>query len=335
MFSQSTLTTQLSKLTQPSETSALLSSVHPPYPHRSASSGTESTSKGRFGVIECPSSRRVSYMEHGARGGVIVFYFAASNLNHRACPDSTGVLERLNVRLITVDRPGYGQSTLSKGFNDSPLLFAQNTFGHILGHFGCTAKGTKPYLMGHQTGCIYLLSIAHLHSSAVEDMALICPPTPFRDGPTAESLSQSDSAMRQCSLYCLCCVFCCHYRPTVRRHFVSAQSYLEFVEQSADTEDSKVLRRHKARITDSYEAAEDRVWTEWFVFLSKRWGFTMSSISTHCHLWYGTEDVMAPYSSWYEEALCNVTAHRVEGYGHLLLYPKFDEIIASMIHCDL
>jgi len=288
-------------------------------------------------VIQLPSAQKVSFMEHGTRGGIIVFYFGASNFNHKACPDSTGVLRRLNVRLIIIDRPGYGQSTLRKGFNDSPLLFARNAFGHILSHFGCTssegAKAKKPFFIGYQTGCIYLLSIAHLFPSAVEDMALICPPTPHRDGPTSDMLSRSDFAMRWCTVHCLRCVFCCHYRPTVRGHFMSSENYLEFCRVQSPRALAKDPRF--LQFMEQYEGSDDRVWTEWFVFLSQRWGIPLHSLSTHFHLWYGTEDAMSPYSSWFEGVLSNVTVHRVHGYGHLLILPKFDEIISSMIHCDL
>ena len=296
-------------------------------------------------------------MEHdAAKGDIVVFYFGASNFNHKACTDSTGVLERLSVRFIIIDRPGYGHSTLTEDFNDSPLLFARNTFPHILRHFGCSpsegikgSNAVKPYLIGYQMGCIYVLSIAYLYPSAVEEMTMICPPTPFREGPSTQIMSPTDCAMRWCTVNCIWCIFWCHYRPTVRRHFVSAPKYLEFVETqsaaSASSEDFKFLRRNKTVITSKWNEqwdegrvdgmADDRVWTEWFVLLAEEWGFSLDSIRTHCHLWYGTEDVMSPYSEWYQSALSNVTAHRVEGYGHLLIYPKFDDIISSMIHCDL
>ena len=44
---------------------------------------------------------------------------------------------------------------------------------------------------------------------------------------------------------------------------------------------------------------------------------------------------MSPYSSWYLNVLQNCIQHRIDGYGHLLIYPKFDQIIANMIHIDL
>eukprot|EP01084_Bolivina_argentea_P035596 66008_1 len=297
------------------------------------------TNKGKYCVLEVGSSDKISYMEHGRSNGIIVFYFGATNFNNQSCPDTTGVLNRLNVRLLIIDRPGYGQTTLRKNYNDTPLLFAQNTFKYILAHFGAHKKH---FFIGYQTGCVYLLSIAYWYPANVNEMSLICPPTPYLNGPN--HLSKTYSVHKCCHSYCLWSVFCCYYSPKIKDHYASHQTYLEYCKQQAmekDSDDYKYMKKHRKylesywKLTYDKNASYDRIWDECFVLKASNWGFPIQLIKTKVHLWYGTKDVMSPHSSWYLSVLQNVTQHRIEGYGHLLIYPKFDQILASMIHCDL
>jgi len=319
--------------------------------------------KCKYGSIAYNTNQKVSYMEHGSiSSGIIVFYFASTNFTHKACPDTTGVLNRLNVRLITIDRPGYGDSTLLANYNDTPLLFAKNTFNHVLAHFLSEHHEQKQFFfLGHQTGCIYALSIAHLYPQHITEIALICPPTPLYNGPSYTLQQNKEYVMQKyCSLYCLSCVFCCYYRPKIKANFETSTNYLAFCQQMAmqqQSEDFKYIKRNKQFLQAQWKAMyveskavqtnkpkakqclnmseDDKAWNEWFVLKATNWGFPLQSIKSKVHLWYGSKDGMSPYSAWYLDVLQNVVAHKMEGYGHLLIYPKFDQIIANMIHIDL
>merc|ERR1712228_45299 len=278
-----------------------------------------------YELIELPSGDRISYREHGRSNGIIVFYFGTTNMSSNACPDSNGVLNRLNVRLIIIDRPGYGKSTKS---NDSPLSFAKHSFVHILSHFDEQRNDNcKYFLIGYQIGCIYVLSIAEQFASRINEISLVCPPTPYQNGPNIDN-----------NFYCFCCaVLCgCQYQQID----VLMTDYLRFCikkSQENESEDFKFIKKNKKFLNKMYEKdIDDRVWiNEWIVLLSKDWNISFKEIETKTHLWHGTKDWMTPNSIWYQKTLQHCISHRVDGYGHFLLYAKFDQIVASMIHFDL
>eukprot|EP00485_Elphidium_margaritaceum_P017225 CAMPEP_0202721520 /NCGR_PEP_ID=MMETSP1385-20130828/149569_1 /ASSEMBLY_ACC=CAM_ASM_000861 /TAXON_ID=933848 /ORGANISM="Elphidium margaritaceum" /LENGTH=190 /DNA_ID=CAMNT_0049385771 /DNA_START=50 /DNA_END=622 /DNA_ORIENTATION=- len=190
------------------------------------------------------------------------------------------------------------------------------------------------------------MAVASTCPHQVAEMAIICPPTPYSNGP---QISQTSYRINKwCNLHCLGFVFCCWYKPRMKAHFESARNYFSFCQQTAaqfECEDLKYMKRHRQMLQSNweqtYEAKDaasqqrDNIWHEWFVLQSKKWKIPFSSITAKVHLWYGTKDVMAPYSAWYRTVLKNVVLHPMNGYGHLLIYPKFDQIIASMIHIDL
>ena len=253
-----------------------------------------------YGVIKLSSSQRISYREHGRNKskGIIVFYFGATNFDNNACPDMSGVLNRLNVRFIFIDRPGYGESTLLPERNDSPLLFAKNCFPEVFAHFD-KAGNEKYFFIGYQIGCVYVLSIAHSFPDRINEICLVCPPTPFQYG-----------RLRCCALYCLCCVFCWHSREREKR-----KNYLEFMAHKSkqiESDDHKFIKRNKEfldKIMAHRIENEERVWKECFVLLSKDLGFSIKTIKSKTHLWYGTKDWMAPNSSSYLNDLQNCITH--------------------------
>eukprot|EP01083_Nonionella_stella_P239298 837667_1 len=118
----------------------------------------------KFSIIEGGVSDKISYMEHGSDNGIIVFYFGCSNFNNKSCFDTTGVLNRLNVRLINIDRPGYGESTLIKDYNDTPILFGKNSFKYIINYFNNENENNK-YFFYWISNWMYLCIIMRIFIS--------------------------------------------------------------------------------------------------------------------------------------------------------------------------
>merc|ERR1712037_848499 len=141
----------------------------------------------------------------------------------------------------------------------------------------------KYFFIGYQIGCIYLLSIAYLYPSVINEISLICPPTPYYNGP--KNLSKSYSVKKYCNLYCLWCIFCCYYKPKIADNFKNYKTYLNYCQQESmdnDSEDFKYVKKNKQFLESKwkimYDANDnnnecDRIWNEWFVLQSKSWGF--------------------------------------------------------------
>src|SRR2546426_11840898 len=65
-------------------------------------------------TLELEDGRKLAYAEFGPAGGRPVFFLHCSPGSRLQCPDPDAP-ERLGLRVVTVDRPGYGLSDPSPG----------------------------------------------------------------------------------------------------------------------------------------------------------------------------------------------------------------------------
>jgi pimeloyl-ACP methyl ester carboxylesterase/1-acyl-sn-glycerol-3-phosphate acyltransferase len=120
-----------------------------------------------FGKITLRDGRTLAFMDRGPRGGTPVLYFhgfQGSRLEH--WPGLDAILSKLNIRLITPDRPGMGLSTPAAGRTLAAWARdVRQLTEELLG------PGTPFSIMGFSAGATYALACAGL--PGLRAMALV------------------------------------------------------------------------------------------------------------------------------------------------------------------
>ena len=128
---------------------------------------TPDESDPAFGKVTLPDGRTLAYMDRGPRGGIPVLYFhgfQGSRLERTLGVDE--ILQRLNIRLVSPDRPGIGLSTPQQGrtmagWSSDVAQLVQQLLG----------AGQPFSLLGFSAGATYALACGHI--PGLRAMALV------------------------------------------------------------------------------------------------------------------------------------------------------------------
>lgn len=280
--------------------------------------------------ITLSDGRALAFAEYGDLQGTPVFFFHGTPGSCRFHPPDE-ITTRLGVHLICTDRPGYGGSTFQ---HNRCILDWANDILQLADSLGLD----KFAVCGHSGGGPYTLACAFSLAGRVTSAATISGAGPI-DAPGATAgmtlLNRLGFRFGQ-------------YLPwSVGR----VLTWLLFRKRAADP--AKAMDRETGR----RPPADDRVFAQpevrevclqseleayrpgmtgfaWDVRLITRpWGFSLEDIKIPVHIWHGTADDatsigMARYMA---EKIpgCKFTVCKDE--GHMLLFPRWEEILTSLI----
>ncbi len=127
---------------------------------------------GQDGVIETHAGRRIGYLARGPRQGRPVMYLhglPGSRLEQRLFPDE--VLDRFNINLISVDRPGFGRTDPMRGNRSERVADVVEV---------CDALNIGPFaLMAASSGGSYALVLAAHSPERVSRVVLLSAQMPY------------------------------------------------------------------------------------------------------------------------------------------------------------
>jgi pimeloyl-ACP methyl ester carboxylesterase len=279
-------------------------------------------------TISLKDHRALTYAEYGDPNGKPLFFFhgiPGSRLFHP--PDE--ITKKMGVRLICVERPGYGQSTFQPGRRilDWPIDIAQLADALNLATFA---------VAGHSGGGPHTLACAYALPERVSAAATLSGAGPV-DAPGATDgmtpLNKFGFKYGQ-------------YIPWPISRMISG---FVFHERGADPAkafdndrtrppaDEAVMRQPGVRelcIESDVEAFRPGMkGMSWDVrLITQPWGFQLEDIRAPVHIWHGTADNqtsmrMAQYMA---ERIPNSRLIVYPDEGHMLLFPHWEEIIALL-----
>lgn len=135
-------------------------------------------------VVIASSGRRIGYLARGAKGGRPVIYLhgaPGSRLEQHLVPDE--VLERLGVRLISIDRPGYGAT--------DPLAGDRPARVHDVLTVADVLDIDRFPLVAVSSGGSYALTLAALAPDQVDRLVLASAQMPYDDDRALASLQET------------------------------------------------------------------------------------------------------------------------------------------------
>ncbi len=283
---------------------------------------SESAYEDRF--IFLADGRRLGYAEYGVPHGHPALFFHGAPGSRHIHADMADIAARRGIRLIALERPGYGLSDAQPGrtmldWTDDVVALADKLG---IGRFA---------LIGFSGGGPYALACAYQFPQRISKMALVATLAPLDVAGVMEDMSPA-----VCGLFDLAYSDPGKLRTTFVALASAPAALVQAVSATASDWDKAVIQARQAEFETDYaqmlRGGVEGIASDYELY-SRHWGFLLEEIKTASHLWYGTADcntppVMAEYLS---SVLANSTSFMLPNEGHCVLYPHWEEILAQLV----
>lgn len=276
-----------------------------------------------------PDQRHLGYAEYGDPTGkpVLLFHGTPGSRFFRYPDDS--IAARLGIRLITIDRPGYGLSDFQPGRQilDWPtdVNFLANSLG--LDRFAVIGlSGGGPYAMA----CAYKIPRRLTNLLLVSSFGPLTAPE-LKDSLNGDQRLRFSLAKNTPWLLRLSLGKSTRYLPTEPLTILGQQ--IEKYPYDAD-----VIKRPGVLgmvMEDTYEVfrQSSKGWIEDMGLLARPWGFDPATLTVPTILWHGEKDTNVPVATgrYLAQTIPGCEANFYSGEGHLMGLNHWPEILAAAI----
>ena len=280
--------------------------------------------------IILPDGRSLAYAEYGDPEGSPVFLFHGTPGSRSFRHPDESIITSMNVRLITLDRPGFGLSDFQQDrkildWPDDLLVLADSLkiarFG-IIGYSGGGphAAACALRIPDRLTGAAMVSSPSPVNTT--EDMAGMVWLNRLLFG-----LARDSYALARLSWWLMQAAYS-----------RNPNGFMDFLADLSPESERILLRKPEIRamlIEDFAEAHRTGInggaWE--IVLLSRDWGFRPEDINMEVHIWQGEEDVRTPVSMGkaLAAAIPNSRANFLPHEGHDVLYQHWEEILSALL----
>ena len=281
--------------------------------------------------VALPDGRDLAYTEQGdPQGTPLLFIHGNPGSRYSVHPDET-IAEKLGVRVITPDRPGYGRSSFQPGrvlldFPDDISALADALGIEKFRIFGVSAGG--PYV----AACAYALPDRIVEAAIVSGLAPLNRPGAL-DGmlPAWQAAYQLSQKLPERALRGLLWL----QSQATRRN---PQGALDSMARILSEEDRALLAdlRFRANILERQQEAVRqgvRGWAREAKILVSPWGFDLDEIQPPVHLWYWEADPSIPIQmgAYLASELPHARPHFLPSGGHLAIFSHWQAILTALI----
>jgi len=272
--------------------------------------------------VRLSDGRTLAYAEYGDRDGVPLVHFHGMPGSRLQGQQFDAAATALGVRVIAVDRPGYGRSDRAprRGILDWPDDIEQ-----LADHLGIEGFS----ISAHSGGGAYALACAYRMPQRVRHLVLLSAAAPPRDyARTLRGLRRAVHLWSQLVFPFATAPVMWMLEQSIRR--MPARLMPRFV-------DRKVLSRREMKTALKKETVEGfrqglagTMHDAWL--LSRAWGVRAGSIEQPADLWHGEADVIVPVAvgRFFASELRRCHARFVAGEGHLMFIDHVEEILRTV-----
>jgi pimeloyl-ACP methyl ester carboxylesterase len=280
--------------------------------------------------ITLKNDRKLAYAEYGDPGGMPVFFFhGMPGSRYFRPPDE--VTARLHVRLICLDRPGYGESTFQPGRR---ILDWPGDIASLADHL----RVGKFAVAGHSGGGPYVAACAYALPDRITSAAVLSGAGPVE----APDGTRGMSAVNKFGIsvgrfipwpFWQAMIWLFYHRRA--RDPAAAMERGNRMRPKADDEQLRKPEVREVCLRSEIEAFRSGLcglaWDAHLLTLP--WDFPLEEIHIPVHLWHGSEDDQVPVAMAQHIAGkipgCKITI--CENEAHLALFPHWEEILAELI----
>jgi pimeloyl-ACP methyl ester carboxylesterase len=268
--------------------------------------------------VTLPDGRRLGFAESGRRDGFAVLGFLGTPLSRLAhlgkeAPEAAGV------RLILVDRPGYGLSDFQPG---RELLDWPRDVGRLADSLGLERFAVFGMSGGgpHAAACGYALA------DRVSTVGLVSSPGPVWDRPQLRySLPPHRQPLVELAE---------RDREAAAKVLLDdCRAQLERTARGDDQDDGSVDPALRERLrAATLEATPEGYARDLLILFVSPWGFAPEEISVPALIWHGDRDPAVPLAvaEFYASAIPESSLTVLAGEGHLILWSHAQEILAAL-----
>ena len=279
--------------------------------------------------------RNLGYCEYGDLKGFPVFGLHGLPGSRIWFEEDDETCNSLGIHLITVDRPGFGNSDQKK--NRTFLDFSDDI--HELAN---SFDLTKFSVFGVSGGGVYSAALAYKYPESIHKCGLISTVNQFENGkPPKEMASENRTVFTLSKRFPWLMKFLLNQQ----RNLIEKQpeKYVESIMTNTKhlCEADRVImeKRENAEFLVRHMGEAFKNGVEGTVFEAKlftrHWGFEASQIKVPVELWHGTDDTLSPIEPIKKlgNEIPNCNHNFVESKGHFLTeYPKtWKKILSSLI----
>jgi len=274
--------------------------------------------------IALGGGRKVAYAVWGDSGGETVFLFHGAPGSRRFAPDPRTTSEA-GVRLVTVDRPGYGGSSAVPGRRilDWPADLAE---------LADALEAPRFRVVAHSSGGPYALACALHMPDRVSGVALVSCVAPY-DAAPLDADDDADQALTRLAQ---------QDPERCAAQFSSAAAFLvenpeRFLDLPRPEPDVELLNDPEIRsmfVSTIREAVRQGLDAYgWECALERRsWGFELADVAADVSIWHGEEDRAVPQrqAAVLNQRLPRSELRMVPDTGHGLILAKWADIMRDM-----
>lgn len=286
-------------------------------------------------VVALRDGRRVAYAEWGRTGGRPVVLLHGMPGSRLFCPDAEATV-RAGVRLITIDRPGYGLSTPNPGRTLLGWVDDYVEWAELIGLAPCP-------IVGWSSGGPYALACAARRPECVTTVGLAASPAPLDevpsewDGLSVETRELTEVLRRDISaaldgIRSRCQWFEHDWETMFEPAWASSKAGVDVV----DPDDALLARREvlEPMLDEMREATRQGTvgYVEDWIAESLPWGFSPAELRHDVHIWWGDGDLLVARdcAEHFARTIKRAALTVVSGEGHLFPLQHWEEILAAL-----
>lgn len=283
--------------------------------------------------VNTPDGRLLTAAAFGPHDGHPVVSHHGTPGSRLLTPPEPGLLDRLGVRLLTYDRPGYGGSQPRPGRRvadaAADVAAVADAFGvHQFAVTGWSGGGphalaTAALLPERVTRCALLASVGPLDGPGLD----------FFAGMSEENIEEFDAALSgRAALEAL-------LDPVAAAVTDDVGAFLAAFAADLPAVDADLVRRpdfEQLLATLFGEAMRPGTdgWVDDDLAFVRRWGVDLSSITVPVSVWQGSADLMVPFAHgrWLADAVPGARPHLLDGEGHLsVVVGRVGEVLDDLV----
>lgn len=277
-------------------------------------------------TIDLHDGRRLGYAEYGVPEGKALLYFHGSpGCRLERCPDQL-LLEKLGIRFITVDRPGYG---LSDPKPDRTLCDWVEDVSELVD----ALELERFALLGFSGGGPHAMACAAKLPHRLTRLALASSVAPLTVPHATEGMGEGNQALLELARQDPAGL-AAQFRSLVEE----TPDLFGLMQGMASAPDQEIFSRadfegmFREDLSEAVRPGVEGLTTDFLLFV-RPWGFTPETISVETSLWHGGVDVNMPIGmgQYLASAIPNCQANFIADEGHYLLFDHWPEILSTLI----